>query len=334
MVAPGVVALTVELETWPLIEPFRITGHTTLELRVIVVTLRRDGYVGRGEAAGVFYRGEDVTAITRQVESVRAAVEAGIGREALRRLLPNGGARNAVDCALWDLEAKASNRPAWQVAGLEKPRALLTTFTCGADHPDRMAAAARRYTGARALKLKLTGESLDAERVQAVREARPEVWLAVDANQGFDRASLERLMPVLVAARVALIEQPFPIGREMPLDELQAPIPIAADESVQGMADLSRLIGRFNVINIKLDKCGGLTEALEMARTARRLGFDVMIGNMLGTSLAMAPAFLVGQLCSVVDLDGPVFLRTDRDVGVVYADGFISCPDALWGSPP
>jgi len=333
MAAPGAVALNVELETWPLIEPFRITGHTTLELRVIVVTLRRDGYVGRGEAAGVFYRGENLNAIAKQVESVRAAVEAGIDRQGLRRLLPNGGARNAIDCALWDLEAKTSNCPAWQVAGLERPQALLTTFTCGADHPDRMVAAACKYENARALKLKLTGEPLDVERVRAVREARPDVWLAVDANRGFDRASLDRLMPVLVAARVALIEQPFPIGQEVLLDELKSPIPVAADESVQGMADLSRLVGRFNVINIKLDKCGGLTEALEMAHTARRLGFDVMIGNMLGTSLAMAPAFLVGQLCSVVDLDGPVFLKADRDVGASYADGFISCPDALWGSP-
>jgi L-Ala-D/L-Glu epimerase len=210
---------------------------------------------------------------------------------------------------------------------------LLTVLTCGAEEPELMAARARAHPQARALKLKLTGESVDAERVRAVREARADVWLSVDANQALTRPSLERLMPVLVDARVTLVEQPFPIGQEALLDGFQSPIPLAADESVQDRAELSRLAGRFDVINIKLDKCGGLTEGLALARAARAEGFDVMVGNMGNTSLAMAPAFILGQLCRVVDLDGPLFLQRDRQPAVEYADGFIRCPEALWGNP-
>jgi L-alanine-DL-glutamate epimerase-like enolase superfamily enzyme len=196
-----------------------------------------------------------------------------------------------------------------------------------------MAATALAYTEARALKLKLTGEPVDADRVRAVRMARPDAWLGVDANQGFTRASLEQLMPVLVAARVALVEQPFPIGQEAWLEGLQSPIPIAIDESIQGIADIESLAGRCSVVNIKLDKCGGLTEGLAMARAARNLGLEPMVGNMLGTSLAMSPAFLVGQLCSVADLDGPLFLKSDRPDAVQYTDGFISHAKTLWGIP-
>jgi L-alanine-DL-glutamate epimerase-like enolase superfamily enzyme len=194
-----------------------------------------------------------------------------------------------------------------------------------------MANVARSYTDARALKLKLTGEQVDLDRVVAVREARPETWIGVDANQGFTRASLEKLMPTLIAARIQLIEQPFPTGQEALLDGLQSPIPIAADESVQCLSDIPGLVGRFNLINIKLDKCGGLTEALEMTGIAKIRGLGVMVGNMLSTSLAMAPAFVVGQLCDIVDLDGPVFLGRDRDSGLTYKDGYVSCPEKLWG---
>jgi len=194
-----------------------------------------------------------------------------------------------------------------------------------------MAVKARAYVGARAIKLKLTGDAVDAERVRAVREVLPEVWIGVDANQGFSPASLEKLMPRLVEARVALIEQPFPAGQEALLDGFNSPIPVAADESVQSLRDVPSLVGRFNVMNIKLDKCGGLTEALAMARAAHSLGLDSMVGNMMGTSLAMAPAFLVGQLCDLVDLDGPVFLKSDRTDAVQYVDGFISCRETLWG---
>ena len=209
----------------------------------------------------------------------------------------------------------------------------MTTFTCGADSPDRMAETAGGYKDARAIKLKLTGEPIDAERVRAVRAARPDVWLGVDGNQGFTRAALETLLPVLAEAQVSLIEQPFPVGNEDWLDGLNSPIPLAADESVQSLKGIAALANRVQIINIKLDKCGGLTEGLAMARAARDLGLDCMVGNMIGTSLAMAPAFALGQLCKVVDLDGPIFLKSDRADPVRYTSGLITCPERLWGSP-
>ncbi|HEY7639825.1 MAG TPA: dipeptide epimerase [Steroidobacteraceae bacterium] len=323
--------LQVSVEKWPLQAPFRITGYTFVAVDVVVATISCRGRQGRGEAAGVYYRGETAESMTTQIEAVRADIEAGIDREALQRLLPAGGARNAIDCALWDLEAHLSGIPAWKLAGLNPPVPLVTTFTLGADDPDKMAQAATSYVGAQAIKLKLTGTPIDAERVRAVRAARPEAWLAVDANQGFTRASLADLMPTLVDARVGLIEQPFPIGREADLDGLRSPIPIAADESVQDLKDVPGMVGRFNVVNIKLDKCGGLTEGLAMARQARALGLDVMVGNMTGTALAMAPGMLVGQLCRIVDLDGPIFLRNDRPPGVVYESGTAWVPPEVWG---
>ena len=210
---------------------------------------------------------------------------------------------------------------------------MLTTFTCGADTPAEMAARAISYRDARAIKVKLTGDPIDADRVRAIRRVRPDVWLGVDANQGFTRQTLEGLLPVLIDARVKLIEQPLPVGEEAQLDGLNSPIPIAADESVQTLADIPGLAPRYQVVNIKLDKCGGLTHGLAMARAARTLGLEVMVGNMLGTSLAMAPAFLLGQLCQVVDLDGPIFLRSDRKPRVDYSGGLIQCPEALWGYP-
>jgi L-alanine-DL-glutamate epimerase-like enolase superfamily enzyme len=319
------------IEKWPLVTPFRITGYTWEFVEVLVVSLEKDGHVGRGEGAGIYYKSDKPASMLKQIESLQTTIEAGLSRDAVQKLLPPGGARNALDCALWDLEAKLSGRAAWQIAGLETPKPLLTTFTCGADTPKKMAAAARAYKNARAIKLKLTGEPSDADRVRAVREARPDVWLGVDANQGFTRESLEGLMPTLTATRVELIEQPFPIGQEALLDGFQSPIPVAADESVQRLADVRGLVGRFNVMNIKLDKCGGLTEGLAMARAALELGLAPMVGNMMGTSLAMAPGFLVGQLCKVVDLDGPVFIKTDRPVTVDYTDGYIMCPEKLWG---
>jgi L-alanine-DL-glutamate epimerase-like enolase superfamily enzyme len=320
-----------KIERWPLAEPFRITGYTWENIDVLLVTLEKDDYIGQGEAAGVYYKNDKPASMLKQIESLRTTIEARLSRDSVQNLLPPGGARNALDCALWDLEAKVTGRSAWQIAGLEKPRPLLTTFTCGADAAHKMAAKARSYVNARAIKLKLTGEPSDVERVLAVREALPDVWLGVDANQGFTRASLEKLMPTLVETRVALIEQPFPIGHEVLLDGFQSPIPVAADESAQTLNDVVGLVGRFKVMNIKLDKCGGLTEGLAMARAARSLGLDAMVGNMMGTSLAMAPAFLLGQLCNVVDLDGPLFVKVDRTITIQYADGFITCPDTLWG---
>lgn len=325
--------LTAALERWPLKQPFQITGYTFDAIDVLLVTLERHGAISRGEAAGIYYFGETPQSMIAQIEAVRAPIENGIDRATLQSLLPAGGARNALDCAMWELEAQLSGRPVWQLAGLQPPRPLLTTFTCGADTPWRMAEAARGYAQARAIKLKLTGKAEDADRVIAVREAKPDVWLGVDANQGFDRDFLRQLMPTLVGAGVALIEQPFRVGAEALLDGFESPIPIAADESMRTLADLEGLVGRVSVVNIKLDKCGGLTEGLEIARRAKSLGFDVMVGNMLSSSLAMAPAFLVGQLCQVVDLDAPALLAADREIPIAYHDGFASCPELLWGYP-
>jgi L-alanine-DL-glutamate epimerase-like enolase superfamily enzyme len=326
--------LRISVEKFPLKQPFRITGYTMVDTEVLTVELERDGHIGRGEASGVYYREfDDVRSNVRQIEAVRRRIEVGVNRQLLQSLLPIGGARNALDCALWDLDAKRSGRAAWQIAGLAQPQPLLTTFTVGANPPDKMATDARAYLQAKAIKLKLTGEPIDADRVREVRRARPDVWLGVDGNQGFTPDSLDDLLPALVETGVRLIEQPFKVGQETLLDGLRSPIPIAADESVLGLSGMQALVGRFNAVNIKLDKCGGLTEALAMACEARRLGLDVMVGNMVGTSLAMAPAFLVGQLCKVVDLDGPALLSQDRSTAVRYEGGAICCPDELWGSP-
>ena len=266
----------------------------------------------------------------------------GLARDALAEYLQTVSSRFGLPAfdpvstgagALWDLEAKSTGNSAWRMAGLDRPRPLLTTFTVGASDPQKMAADARAYTQAKAIKLKLTGQPQDRDRVRAVRAMRPDVWLGVDANQGFTRESLQALLPVLLEAGVQLIEQPFRIGDEALLEGLRLPIPVAADESAQGLADIPSLVGRFNVVNIKLDKCGGLTEGLAMVYEARRRGLDVMVGNMVGTSLAMAPSFLIGQLCQIADLDRPIFLSADRTPAVAYENGIISCPDALWGAP-
>jgi len=325
--------LQLAVEELPLKVPFRISGYTFTEVPALVVQLSEARRTGRGEAEGVYYL-EDVPArMAVDIESRRAAIEKGITREELRELMPLGGARNALDCALWELEAKREGLPVWKLAGLPQPPVPLTTmFTLGADHPTVLAMAAVARTNATALKLKLSGElELDIERVRTVRAARPDVWLGVDANQGYTLETLERLLPVLMEARVLLLEQPLARGCEANLDHVECPIPIAADESVQGLADVEALLGRFDVVNIKLDKCGGLTEALLMIAEARRLGLKVMVGNMVGTSLAMAPAFVAGQLCDFADLDGPTFLTADRAPGAVFERGTIWCPQQLWG---
>ena len=323
--------LCIDTERWPLATPLRDGGGVLSELEVAVVTLRDGDYVGRGEAAGVHYHGEDARSMVEQIERVRATVERGLTRTDLLELLPAGGARNAVDCALWDLEAAREQRAVWQLAALPAPQPLLTTYTIGADSPDEMATQSRAFSDARALKLKLLGEPLDIERVRAVRAARPESWLCIDANQSFTPEFFATILPVLVDARVGLIEQPFPAGREEWLDDLLCPIRIAADESAQDARDLPRLRGRFACVNIKLDKCGGLTAALDMARRAQELELEIMVGCMAGTTLAMAPAFLLGQLATVVDLDGPVLLREDRAPPAVYEQGRIWCPPSAWG---
>lgn len=322
--------LEVRTESWPYAAPFRITGYVFEMAEVVTAELTDGDLTGVGESSGVYYRGETAAGLRAEIEAAKPFVEAGIDREGLRVLLPAGGARNALDAALWDLEAKRAGVPAWTLAGLTAVRPLTTTLTVSAGTPAETAEAARGWPTARAIKLKLTPED-PAACVAAVRAARPDVWLGVDANQGLTRASLEALLPALAEAGVALIEQPVPVGEDASLDGLQSAIDIAADESVQSLGDLAGLVGRYDVVNLKLDKCGGLTEGLAMAAEARRLSLKVMVGCMSGTSLAMAPAFILGQLADFVDLDSPLFLSRDRRPAAEYDSGRIWCPPELWG---
>lgn len=326
--------LEVRIETFAYRAPFRISGYTFNDAKIVVAVIRQDGMEGRGESSGIYFIGETVESMAAEIEAYRSAITGGLSRLELQSVMPANGARNAVDCALWELEARLAGVPAWSLAGVDRPRPLLTTQTLGADDPAAMAQNAIDHADARALKLKLTGDAdLDAERVRAVRQARRDVWIGVDGNQGFTPDTLGRLLPTLLDAGVRLVEQPFARGREADLDGLERPIPFAADETALNLGDVAGLVGRFDVLNIKLDKCGGLTEGLAMAAEARRLGLKVMVGNMGGSSLAMAPAFILGQYCDIVDLDGPLFLKSDRRPAVIYSDGLIDCPDALWGSP-
>ena len=327
------IKLEVASETLRLKAPFRISGHVFETSEVVVVTLRDGELVGRGEGCGVYYLGDDVAHMRTSIEAARGAIEEGLTREELRSVMPPGGGRNAIDCALWELEASREHKPAWELAGEPVLKPLLTTFTIGADTPDAMADGARRYADARAIKVKLTGElPLDIARIAAVRAARPDIWLGVDGNQGFERRDLEPLVDALQAQDVKLLEQPLARGRESELEGFQSPVPIAGDESLLSLADIASAPGRFDVVNIKLDKCGGLTEGLLMAAEARRLGLKVMVGTMVGTSLSTAPALILGQQCDIVDLDGPTFLARDRQPGVDYIGGLVSAAPEVWGS--
>jgi L-Ala-D/L-Glu epimerase / N-acetyl-D-glutamate racemase len=327
--------LTLQVERLEFSAPFRIAGFLFEHQDAVVVTVDNGVHRGRGEACGVYYLDDKVEQMVAALEAHRATIESGIDRASLQQLLPAGGARNALDCALWELDARRTAQPVWELAGLDPPRPLVTTFTLGADEPEVMAEGARKWAQAQALKVKLTGErELDIARLRAVRKARPEVWLGVDANQGYTVSNLGLLIDALVEANVAQLEQPVARGHEAGLESFDSPIPLVADESALGLSDLAGLVGRFDMVNIKLDKCGGLTEGLAMAREARRLGLSVMVGNMMGSSLAMAPSFIVGQLCDVVDLDGPTFLKHDRKPGVTYSQGMIWVDEAVWGRAP
>ena len=320
----------VQAESWPFHEPFRIKGYEFPNAEVVTVTLSDGVHEGRGEAAGVYYRGETLAQMAGDIE--RVLREPGdLDRVSLARQLGPGGARNALDCALWELAARQQGQPVWRLADLRSPRPLRTTLTLGVDTIARTSQGARDAGWARALKLKLAGDGDDADRVRAVRAARPDVWLSVDANQALDLEDLLRLAGPLQDAGVAMVEQPLPVGEEFRLAGLDYPLPLAADESVQSTADLAALQGLFQVINIKLDKCGGLTEGLAMAGAARAMGFQVMAGTMISTSLGLAPGFVLGQVCDIVDLDAATFLRKDRDAAVQYKDGDIFCGPDVWG---
>lgn len=334
MSVPAAATLEVRVGDLPMARPFRIANRVFNSTPIVTAEVRSAQVRGRGEAAGVYYMGDSPDRMADTLCALAAEVAGGLDRAALQHRLPPGGARNALDCALWEHESLRHRIPVWRLAGLAPPRPLVTTMTIGAADPGVMAQiASADYADARALKLKLTGDaSLDAERVRAVRALRPDVWIGVDANQGFTPDTLDSLLSTLVDCQVRLVEQPFARGAEALLDGLALPIPVAADESCLDLAELETLPGRFDIVNIKLDKCGGLTEGLAMARRAIEIGLGVMVGNMCGSSLAMAPAFLVGQSSQVVDLDGPILLGHDRTLGAIYGGGEIWCPSTLWGA--
>lgn len=318
---------------WPYKNAFRRANAVSTSASTIQVTLFDGGLVGRGEALGVRYHGETPASLLSQLAAFKELVEgrASLSREELKSLLPDGGARNAIDCALWDLEAKASGRRAWQLAGIELVHPLTTAITLSVDSPENMGEAARKLDQHSVLKLKLEGEG-DLERVQAVRRARPDVDLIVDANQSWSEVQLGEFIGPFHALGVSLIEQPLPIGMDDVLAGYDGPIPLCADESCQTADSLPELVGKYSVANIKLDKAGGLTEALRMAALARELKLDLMVGCMGGSSLAMAPGFVVGQLCSYVDLDGPLLAAQDVAHAISYEGSVMSAPDAeLWG---
>ncbi|WP_044559356.1 dipeptide epimerase [Azospirillum sp. B4] len=313
-------------------EPFRISGYLLHAMPAVVVTVGDGIRFGHGEAAGVYYLNDDPPHMEREIERVRDALEAGVDRQGLQALLPPGGARNALDCALWELESLQVGTPVWRLAGVPEPRPRVTTFTLPADDPAEILRRLDAFAGAAAIKLKLEGDlPADTERVRVVRRARPDVWLSVDANQGFGAADLEPLAAMLVDQNVSLLEQPVQRGAEHLLDGWDCPLPVAADESILDLTELREQHHRFAVVNIKLDKCGGLTEALAMAAEARRLGLGVMVGNMAGSVLATAPGFVLAQLCDVVDLDGPWFLAEPGADRGIFADGKVMVPADFWG---
>ena len=325
--------LTVEKAAIRFAEPFRITGYVFEAMPSIIAQIVDGVSLGRGEAAGVYYLGDGQDQMLEMIETVRGAIEAGLTRDDLQEALPPCGARNALDCALWELDSRAQQIAVWKLAGVPRPRPLITTFTLPADDPSVLALKVRRLDFAKAIKLKLDGDiETDRERIKVVRDARPDAWLAVDANQGFVAADLDSLGSAARDHSVSLIEQPLKRGKEESLEGWRPGIPIAADESILDLSELQDKARYFDVINIKLDKCGGLTEALKMARAARLFGKRVMVGNMGGSTLAMAPGFVLAQACDIVDLDGPYGLAEDPLAEHIYRDGAIFVPEGLWGS--
>ena len=324
--------LTVEVreEIWPLKKVFRISrgGHT--EAQVVVVTVANDEHIGRGEAVPIKRYAQSVESVLAQIESIKA--EKKLDRQRLQQLLPAGAARNALDCALWDLEAKTSGKRVWELANTPIVPEVETSFTISLDTPEKMAAAAAVAAGLPILKLKLQGDDLDLARVKGVRESAPAARLLLDANESWSPEHYRKIVPELHELGVELIEQPFPANADEVLENLDHPIPVCADESCHTTADLQRLTNRYDMINVKLDKTGGLTEALRLCDRARDSGFKLLIGCMVGTSLGMAPARLLASAADYVDLDGPLLLARDREHGLTYGNGKIEMPSReLWG---
>ena len=323
--------LSIHLESWPSIIPFRISNNVWDDFPCLVYEIEQDGVIGRGEALGVSYFGETLESMADQLRGISDAMSNGADRSALLELLPPCGARCAADSALWDLEAQLSGISAWQTAGVE-PGPIETVFTIGLeDTPEQMAAKATAATDLSLFKVKL-GNDRPVERIAAIREARPDSRLVVDANQGWNFAELQEFGPALHELGVLMIEQPLARGEDKELAGYESAAPLCADESCQHIGELDEVATRYQMINIKLDKCGGLTHGLELAQAAREKGLGVMVGCMGGTSLSMAPSHVIAQLCDFVDIDGPLLIKKDRDGGLVYDHGIVTLPSShFWG---
>lgn len=328
---PQQTRLTTETESWPIRGSFNIARGAKTQADVIVCRLERDGRNGLGECVPYARYGETLESVTGQIEEVRSEIEAGADRGALAALLPPGAARNALDCALWDLEAKLSGTPVHRRVCTMPPRPVDTAMTISLDDPEEMALAARAHAHRPLLKVKLGGEG-DIDRIRAVKAAAPHARIILDANESWTEKNISELMLEAAHLHVALIEQPLPAGEDELLEHIAHPVPVCADESVHVTADLDALAERYDCVNIKLDKTGGLTEAMKMREKAHKMGFAVMVGCMVGTSLSMAPAILLAQEAEFIDLDGPLILERDRKHGLSYSTSIVSPPSPLlWG---
>ena len=322
---------SVEAEIWPLSETFTISRGSKTEAHVVVVEIRENGKVGRGESVPYPRYNETVEGVISLIKSHEPTIINGLSRTELQSVMPAGAARNAVDCALWDLEAKLSGKPVWQCAELNAPTAAITAVTISLNTPEAMGKSAAKLSGAQLLKIKLDDQQV-IERVDAVREHAPDARIILDANEGWSLKLLKDLGSELASLGVEMIEQPLPAGEDAILSEIDHPVCLCADESCHTSEDLTKLKGLYEFINIKLDKTGGLTEARKLVQAAQDTGFDIMVGCMVGTSLAMAPATLLGTYAQIVDLDGPLMLARDRSHGLRFEKGYIYPPDtSLWG---
>jgi L-Ala-D/L-Glu epimerase len=323
-------SLTIRSESWPIAGRFTISRGAKTQADVIVVEVRDGPYCGRGECVPYPRYGESIGSVTAALEAMRDRLSAGLDRTMLLDTMPAGAARNALDCALWDLEAKQSSRPVHELACLPAPHPLTTAYTISLDTPDAMARAAAAAAWRPLLKVKV-GAHGTHERLRAVRSAAPRAELIVDANEAWEAANLAENLAVCARAGVSLVEQPVPAGADEALI-IPRPVPVCADESLHDRASLVRLLGAYDAINVKLDKAGGLTEALALVAEAERLGLWVMVGCMVATSLAIAPAVLLGQRARVIDLDGPLLLAADRPDGLRFEGSVVyPAPPTLWG---
>jgi len=324
-------SLDVRIESWPIAGAFSISRGAKTEAVVVVATLCDGRHRGRGECVPYRRYGETVEGVVAAIEAMRQAIASGLSRTNLQQAMPAGAARNVLDCAFWDLEAKRAGQRAYELAGLAPPKPLITAYTISLAAPEQMAQAAAEAAGRPLLKIKLGGAG-DPVRIAAVRRAAPRAELIVDANEGWRADNLAENLAACAAAGVTLIEQPLPANDDGALTQIDRSIPLCADESAHDRASLAALIGKYDAVNIKLDKAGGLTEALAMAEEAERLGFTLMVGCMVATSLSIAPAVLVAQQARVVDLDGPLMLKEDRADRLKYeGDRVHPSSPALWG---